>query len=214
MKELQTIETEYILSTHASERMVHRFKLSTYNLIKLIELKAYIAFDHTKKNDFLLAWSATDKRHIILVRDKVDGLIITVWNEQIYKRQRGKKISSSIKQELRKICLEMDLVEIKKTKEPDNTKFNKKNCPNLELCYLDTRAGRVKTINLGRINCKVCACAFKTPQKLDPFSLIGNQSFLIWVKQKLSRKTILEKDIIGFTLNAENIQPITILYNG
>lgn len=214
MKELQTIETEFILSTHAAERMVHRFKLSTYNLLKLLELEAYIAFDYTKKNDFLLVWSATDKRHIILVRGKVDGVIITVWNEQIHKRQRGKKIPSCVKQELRKIRLEMGLVETKKTNQLDDTKFSKQNCPNLELCYLDTRTGRVKTINLGRINCKVCACAFKTPQKLDPFNLIGNQTFLIWVKQKLSRKTILEKDFIGITLNAENIHPITILYNG
>lgn len=210
---MSILPCELTLSTHAAERMVHRFKLSTSSLIKILNHKAYIAIDQEQGNTYILVWSPQDKAYIVLVLSINNGVILTVWNEQIYHRITGKRITRRTKKRLHTIYVQHSSLQNSLKIVPLNPQFQKQDSPYIVLVYLDCRLDQIKRLNLGRISSKLCSFIFKSPQHFDPLGLVENHSFARWLKERLTRSNILEKDIIGVSMNAKNMLPVTMLYN-
>lgn len=156
-------------SDHALLRLKERFDISPYILSDLIDNKRE-AFNLSYHSENLLIWAVAplgQQTHIIIVQDKVSGVVKTVWTTLIYEKVTGLKF---------------------RLPDSKNIGFLKSDRPLIKL-NIDIN-GNVQQVDIGR-----CPASIFKVFNSDIEQLIESELFEKWISQCCAKHRILRSDI-------------------
>ena len=191
-----------ILSNHAKMRLSERFSISEEDLLSHLNFGKIgvvlgCSFDHNIQH--IMVWSDADDSPIIVIRNKIDGVILTVLTLEMYKRDYAQRVTEE--------AITKAFNQLKNRKKRLKKLFNiPSNNSKLIICGLFKTEDKIKVMVLGHWEELVA--------EKNILRLGENPEFWNWVVKRIEKKGVeiesLKRVTAGFTKADRYIIPYSV----